>query len=405
MREPQSSIGLEAFEQIEANPDSTLFRIAARTEAEAARRPLLVLIAGGRRQRFAPLPAPPGAPGILRAGYSVPAALLDKPRTFALQLSDGTLVDLPPPTRGSSRVGGREQPIVVLEQRLRAERGRREDAEKRIEELSSALTAAQTQVIEFDSLQRAGRQAQAELLEQLAAEAKAAAALEDAVSAALAARQELELQIVTVTEELELRVVSVNQELERAQAELERAQAELADRTLAAEWSGDYSAELERQLGELHAAASESDHRIQTLERELSEARAALAEGERQASEHADELDERRTTELQRASELEERLIAVTAASVELEAAVLEAQSEAIKERSRTEELTAQHALEVEHLRVQRDRLLEDLRSELMLIAEQGNAAGQRAAAIEQRHRELEAELAGAAELAQAPPA
>jgi len=103
------AIELEGFEQIEATPGTALLRISARatgggtagrtTRGGASRGSAkLIVDDGARLHHFTPLPAPPDPPGVLRYAYSVPAAVLGGRAAYALELSDGSTVDLPSPT-------------------------------------------------------------------------------------------------------------------------------------------------------------------------------------------------------------------------------------------------------------------------------------------------------------------
>ena len=95
-----SAIELEGFERLEATPGTALLRIAARASAGTldARRVTLVVHHGRRGVRLSPLPAPPDRSGMLRLAYSAPLALVDQADGFALELVDGSILELPTPT-------------------------------------------------------------------------------------------------------------------------------------------------------------------------------------------------------------------------------------------------------------------------------------------------------------------
>jgi hypothetical protein len=64
---------------------------------------------GDGPQRFAALPAPPDADGLLRAAYSVPVDLVGADARFWLELDDGGAVALGSPTPGEGRRAARER--------------------------------------------------------------------------------------------------------------------------------------------------------------------------------------------------------------------------------------------------------------------------------------------------------
>ncbi len=100
MSEAWRSLKIKQFEQVAAGPVS-LLRLsgkgARRREATPGERPTLVATEGDRVTPFPPLPSPPDERGVLRAAYSVPAALIGPQTRFSLRLADGHLIALPAP--------------------------------------------------------------------------------------------------------------------------------------------------------------------------------------------------------------------------------------------------------------------------------------------------------------------
>ncbi len=103
------SFEVDQFEYVVASPETVLLRVAGRWRSAARERlpPPVLLIDDGRQVlRLAALPGPAdGAPSASpegppwKAGYSVKADLLRRPRTvFALDVGERGLVDLPRPT-------------------------------------------------------------------------------------------------------------------------------------------------------------------------------------------------------------------------------------------------------------------------------------------------------------------
>ncbi len=96
---PAAETGGLAFERVEATPDTTLLRLAALCpELADTEVSILIIDDGRRRHRLKPIlqPAPPA--GRLRAAYRASPAWLDGGSRFALELADGSLIDLPAPT-------------------------------------------------------------------------------------------------------------------------------------------------------------------------------------------------------------------------------------------------------------------------------------------------------------------
>jgi hypothetical protein len=104
--DPSDALTIAEFEHVTAGPSATLLRVAVHVAAGTAQppaRPALVAEHPGGLDRFDPLPAPPDPAGVMRAAYSVPAPLIAPEAAFRLELADGSLIELPAPTRGAAR--------------------------------------------------------------------------------------------------------------------------------------------------------------------------------------------------------------------------------------------------------------------------------------------------------------
>ncbi len=98
---------MREFEHVLAAPTVALLRVSGkppRRRSTAGPRPVLVANDGQTIRRFAAIPSPPDDRGVLRAAYSVSSDLLAPNTTFSLELTDGTVVPLPPPLPGVSRL-------------------------------------------------------------------------------------------------------------------------------------------------------------------------------------------------------------------------------------------------------------------------------------------------------------
>jgi hypothetical protein len=175
-----SSIELEEFEQIDAAPGTALLRVAVRVTSGTASfaRSALLVDDGTRIHRLDPLPAPADPHGVLRAAYPAALELVGGRPTFALELSDGSTLDLPTPTRRRARVA-RPQPSLAPaagrrdEDRaeLLHERSLREEAERRGEAganqgLRRANARADRAYAELEQVRAALREREQELEEQ-----------------------------------------------------------------------------------------------------------------------------------------------------------------------------------------------------------------------------------------------
>ncbi len=93
------------FEHVAVGPSVMLLRVSGRSSGRPnpERRPELVADHGSGQERYAALPSPPDPPGVLRAAYSVPAAVVGAEARFWLDLGGESTVELPAPTLGTAR--------------------------------------------------------------------------------------------------------------------------------------------------------------------------------------------------------------------------------------------------------------------------------------------------------------
>jgi HAMP domain-containing protein len=115
------SLAIGEFEHVAAGPSVVLLRVNGRSSRPRPSpdwRPTLIADHGSGPERFEALPSPPDAEGVLRAAYSVPAALITPEARFRLELQDGETVDLGTPAAGTPRRTGehRERPAETSEQ-------------------------------------------------------------------------------------------------------------------------------------------------------------------------------------------------------------------------------------------------------------------------------------------------
>jgi hypothetical protein len=107
MPDAWNSVKIREFEHVRAAPTVALLRISGkppRRRSTAGPRPVLVANDGQTIRRFAAIPSPPDDRGVLRAAYSVSSDLLAPSTTFSLELTDGTVIALPAPQPGVSRL-------------------------------------------------------------------------------------------------------------------------------------------------------------------------------------------------------------------------------------------------------------------------------------------------------------
>ncbi len=92
-----SPIELEEFELIQAAPGTALLRVTARAPAWVPREPTLLIHDDTRVHRLRPLPSPPEPEGWLRVVYSLRTAVFERDPSFSLELSQGSILELPDP--------------------------------------------------------------------------------------------------------------------------------------------------------------------------------------------------------------------------------------------------------------------------------------------------------------------
>jgi hypothetical protein len=100
------SLAIGEFEHVAVGPSVVLLRVNGRSSRPRPSpdwRPTLVAEHGTGPERFDALPSPPDAEGVLRAAYSVPAALMTTDARFWLELDDGEIVELGAPAPGTPR--------------------------------------------------------------------------------------------------------------------------------------------------------------------------------------------------------------------------------------------------------------------------------------------------------------
>lgn len=162
-----SFIELQGFEQVEATPGTALLRVVVRLTdgAVPGELPRLLIDDGARVHRLRPLPSPRDGSGVLRAAYSAQTSLLAGRTAFALEFSEGNVIDLPAPTPRRPRSSDRTaqpapQPAprhaaaraeLLEERRLRADAERRAEARRHaIDELERRLQTAQDRCAEAE---------------------------------------------------------------------------------------------------------------------------------------------------------------------------------------------------------------------------------------------------------------
>jgi len=100
------SMVIGEFEHVAVGSSVVLVRVSGRSSRprpDLDWRPALVADHGSGPERFTALPSPPDPEGVVRAAYSVPAALVDGGARFWLELDDGQTVELGDPTPGAAR--------------------------------------------------------------------------------------------------------------------------------------------------------------------------------------------------------------------------------------------------------------------------------------------------------------
>jgi hypothetical protein len=144
------SIVIGEFEHVAVGSSGLLLRVSGRSSRPRPAqdwRPTLVADHGSGPERFAALRSPPDAEGVLRAAYSVPAALLGPATRFWLELDDGRAVELPEPAPGAARrpapVGAPAAPapdqVATLTAALAESRERAEQLQRENETMTATL--------------------------------------------------------------------------------------------------------------------------------------------------------------------------------------------------------------------------------------------------------------------------
>ena len=106
MTDASQSIVIGEFEHVAVGSSVVLLRVSGRSSRPRPALdwpPTLLADHGTGPERYAALPSPPDAEGVVRAAYSVPATLVGAGARFWLELGDGVVVDLPEPTPGAAR--------------------------------------------------------------------------------------------------------------------------------------------------------------------------------------------------------------------------------------------------------------------------------------------------------------
>jgi hypothetical protein len=100
------SLAIGEFEHVAVGPSVVLLRVNGRSSRPRPSpdwRPTLIADDGSGPERFDALPSPPDPEGVLRAAYSVRAALVSAETRFWLDLQDGETVELGAPAPGTPR--------------------------------------------------------------------------------------------------------------------------------------------------------------------------------------------------------------------------------------------------------------------------------------------------------------
>jgi hypothetical protein len=132
MTDESHLLSIAAFEHVAVGTSVALLRINGRSHHPRPApdwRPTLIVDDGGGAERIQALPSPPDPEGVLRAAYSVPAAVISAGARFWLELADGEIVELGSPAPGAARRPAPE--------------GEREDSQPdQVATLTEALTEA-----------------------------------------------------------------------------------------------------------------------------------------------------------------------------------------------------------------------------------------------------------------------
>jgi hypothetical protein len=106
-------LAIGEFEYVTVSPSVMLLRVNGRSSRPRPHpdwRPTLVAEHADGPERFAALPSPPDAEGVLRAAYSVPATLMTANTRFWLELQDRETVELGVPAPGTQRRAAPDAP-------------------------------------------------------------------------------------------------------------------------------------------------------------------------------------------------------------------------------------------------------------------------------------------------------
>jgi hypothetical protein len=315
MPDAWNSVKIREFEHVLAAPTVALLRLSGkppRRRSTAGPRPVLVANDGQTIRRFAAIPSPPDDRGVLRAAYSVSSDLLAPSTTFSLELSDGTVVALPAPQPGVSRLspepGSEVQPAPDAPEPPDGTDERRSGLVSKLTELSARLAESEQARDELqqsvEPISAASERIEHELL---GARERAARAETEAKQSASALQEletwrgELERRLTETIDELsetkitrtqdEAELLRLGGELAEAQAKVELLQAQvttLSDQLAQAEarpaappadigpgavpYSQSERATIAHQAGQL-ATLLGSAERLTELASELAEAR------------------------------------------------------------------------------------------------------------------------------------
>jgi hypothetical protein len=154
----EQSLTIADFEHVAVGPSAVLLRVNGRSPDPRPApdwRPTLIAHHGGGAERFAPLPSPPDAEGVLRAAYSVPAAVVTPETRFWLELADREIVELGTPTPGTPRraaaaggAGGDADAVAGVDAGVDQ---RRAEGSDQLVTLSAALAQARERTASVDA--------------------------------------------------------------------------------------------------------------------------------------------------------------------------------------------------------------------------------------------------------------
>jgi chemotaxis protein MotB len=322
-----SSIELELFEQVVATPGTALLRLAARApDVDGARASTLVVDDGRTQHRLRPIPQPPDQSGLLRAAYTAPLQMLVGRVAFALELPDGSVLDLPSPTRsrrGRKRSGGPVAPAATA---------RRQTVEARAQRAELQAAAIETILDEHQRAVTRAAELAAELERRASDSVTSPAMLENELASARRETEEAQRETEAIRAqlvELQAAALEANRTATTIQNEHDHAVARAAA----------LGAELARRESDSLASLAAMQSRLTELVGQLSVASAARQAAEATAIRLEAELEE---TD----AELEEsgrRTAALTGQLAALRGA--REQAEAVQERERAEAGAAAQAL------------------------------------------------------------